>query len=902
MNSASAEIGQSAARTAVFTIVSRNYFHFALNLMASVAAHLPGCRRVVAICDEIDGLHSPDPGIELVAVDQLGIDGLDRMAVYYTILELNTAIKPSVFRWLLKDAAVEKVIYFDPDIQLYSSGAGLLEQLDNNDVVLTPHLLAPLEDDRHPSDLQILQSGTYNLGFLALKRSPDTQRLLVWWQKKLVHDCVVDIPRGLFTDQKWMDLVPGFFERAHVERHPGWNVAYWNLAHRQVDGSDGAYSVNGQALFFFHFSGYDTRTASISKHQDRYRLVDCSPAVRQLFARYTQDLGHAGRERYAALPYAFARLADGTALPDCARHALRRHLDWNGSLPPLRTAAGARWLVDFLTAPVDERQPPISRLGWQLYEDRDDLRAAFPDMLSCRREAFRAWFAERAGPEAGVSGLLAAGMTTARAQPGQQAGTPPGAEPSPGQPAVAMTPALSPMPAAAAAAALPVAAAAAANAPVLPYRLAYRLAYKARHMLRPMTTLQFRARLRSHLLQRAFPASPSGPAPLPAVAQAAAARLPRGVTVIGYVKAESGVGESARATLRALATTDLPHSLVDFQTGNVSRMAEEVDETLVSGLQHAISLLHINADQLPGARTFLGEAAFAGPYRIGYWAWELETFPEQWHGAYDHVDEIWVPSTFCQRAIAAPSPVPVLVMPHAVEIPAQLAPDRAAFGLHPDTVVFLVMADMMSIAGRKNPNAAVQAYVAAFGQAHNGSQASTQLLVKISNADRDPEAFARLQALATNCPGIRLLTEAMDRPVLNRLLDTVDCFVSLHRAEGFGLVIAEAMARGKVVLATGWSGNMDFMSAANSLPVDYRLVTLDSDAGPYLRGERWAEPSHEDAVAKLRLVASDPALRQRLGARARLDCAAQLSPRVVGQLVRERLELICQRQATSIGG
>ena len=898
MTPATAEAGHGAERTAVFTIVSRNYFHFAVNLMASVAIHLPGVRRVVAICDEITGLTSPDAGIELVAVDQLGIEGLDRMAVYYTILELNTAIKPSVFSWLFQDTRLDKVIYFDPDIQLYSAGTSIVERLDNADVVLTPHLLAPLDDDRHPSDLQILQSGTYNLGFLALRRSSDSQRLLGWWANKLVRDCVVDIPRGLFTDQKWMDLVPGFFERVHVERHPGWNVAYWNLAHRRVDSDDGGYSVNGQPLFFFHFSGYDPRSGSISKHQDRYNLSDCSTAVRQLFARYTQNLKAAGREQYASIPYAFSILADGTPLPDSARRVLRRHLDWNLAAPALRSPAGARWLVDFLTAPVDEQQPPISRLAWQLYEDRDDLQAAFPDMLGTRREAFQAWFADRAGPEAGVVGVLAGGMGAAKAK--TMTMTPPPA-PGPGMPSdLRSAQSIQPPPAATAARTGPAGppapsqapAAAAAPTPVLPYRMVYRLAYKARHVLRPMTTLEFRARVRAALLRKAFPVAAAGPTPLPAITGALAPTRPAGVTVIGYLKAESGVGESARATLRALATTGLSHSLVDFRTGNLSRMAEAIDETLANGLQHAISLFHINADQLPVARTFLGEDAFTGTYRIGYWAWELENFPEQWHGAYGHVDEVWVPSTFCQRAIAAASPVPVVVIPHAVDVPAALAPDRARFGLHADAVVFLAMADMMSIAGRKNPFAAVQAYAAAFGAGRMEGGPKTQMIVKISNAERDPEAFARLQAMAAACPGIHLLAEALDRPLLNCLLDSIDCFVSLHRAEGFGLVIAEAMARGKVVVATGWSGNMDFMSASNALPVDFRLVTLEADAGPYLRGERWAEPSHEDAVAKMRQVAGDPVLRQRIGERARLDCATHLSPEVVGAAVRARLSKI----------
>ncbi len=883
MSAPSAEAEPGAGRTAVFTIVSRNYFHFAVNLMASVKQHLPGARRVVAICDAVDGLVSPDPGVELVGVEALGIPGLDRMATYYTILELNTAIKPSVFRWLLRDEGLDKVVYFDPDIELFSSGRELVERLDSAEVVLTPHLLAPLEDDLHPSDLQILQSGTYNLGFLALRRSAQTQRLLQWWAAKLVRDCVVDIPRGLFTDQKWMDLVPGFFDHVHIERHAGWNVAYWNLAHRDVEADGACWRVNSQPLFFFHFSGFDPKSGSISKHQDRYTMADCNPAVQRLFAHYDRQLTLAGREQYARLPYAYARLGDGTALPDCARRVLRLELDWNQDLPDLRSVEGARWLVDFLTAPVDAQQPAISRLALQLYRDRDDLQMAFPDMLLTRREAYLSWFADRAGPEAGVVGPLAA----ARAQPV----TPPtegaAADDSP-------APAL-PVPAAAATTAAP------PPQVVQPYRLAYRLAYKARHLIRPVTSLEFRAKARTALLNRAFPAQASPLAAAPATTPSAEAERrqhPDGVTVIGYVKAESGVGESARATLRALATTGIAHSLVDFRTGNVSRMAETVDESLANGTQHAVSLFHINADQLPIARTFLGEAAFTDTYRIGFWAWELENFPAPWHGAFAHVDEVWVPSTFCQRAIGAVAPVPVLVMPHAVEIPARLAPDRARFGLPADAVVFLTMADMMSLAGRKNPYAAVQAFVDAFGQSGTGTGPQPVLVVKIANAHRDPAAYARLQAMAAGCPGIQLLSESLDRATLNCLLDSVDSFVSLHRSEGFGLVMAEAMARGKVVVATGWSGNMDFMSTANSLPVDYTLVRLDEDHGPYARGERWAEPSLADASAKLRQVARDHALRERLGRRAREDCAAMLAPAVVGSLQKQRIAQVLKLLAT----
>ena len=901
----------SAAHTIVFTIVSRNYFHYARNLMASVAEHMPLTQRVVVICDALDGLPADDQSVELLGIESLGIGALDRMALHYTILELNTAIKPFAFERLFERPGVQRVVYFDPDIQLFASGTPLLQRLDAADVVLTPHLLAPLADDKSPSDLAIVQSGTYNLGFLALARGTHTLALLRWWQDKLVRDCVVDIPRGLFTDQKWMDLVPGLYPRVYIERHPGWNVAYWNLLHRKVStDAAGCYLVSGEPLFFFHFSGYDPKSALISKHQDRFKLSDCTTAAQTLFAAYAQRLQSFGRDRFAALPYAFATLADGTRIPDIARALIRNQLPDLPHMPDLRSTAGARFVIRFLTEAVDERKPAVSRLAHQLWAQRADLRAAFPDVLGSHREAYMNWFTERAGPEAGIAGVLARPGTDPAFAPAPLVVDVDHPSPAASPPALAFepktagtTPTEMAMVKAALALPVPAAAAPSATATSAPFRMMYRMAWRARNVLRPMTSLSFRNRMRETLIQRAFPSTPFSAVTASAVMQNGAAQrgdaqstYPGGVTVIGYLHAESGVGESARATLRALRQSGVPHSLRDYRVGNVSRMSEHVDEGLATNKQHAVSLFHINADQLPLARSFLGESAFQAPYRIGFWAWELEDFPAEWHGAFAHVDEVWVPSTFCQRAIAAVSPVPVLVLPHAVEIPSNSTPDRARFGLRPGSIAFLAMADMMSMASRKNPFGALQAFAAAF----RGSEHNAELVVKISNAERDPEAFLRLQALAASCPGIHLLADYLDRASIYSLIDSVDCFVSMHRSEGFGLVIAEAMARGKVVLATGWSGNCDFTTPTNSLPLDYRLVALEHDVGPYRQGQRWAEPSLDDAVVKLRQVAQDPAMRHRLGQRAREHCRLHLSPAVVGAMQRQRLQVLHQRQGLSL--
>mgnify|MGYP000922426057 CR=1 FL=1 len=849
-------------RCCAFTIVSRNYLHYAFNLMASVAVHLPQARRVIVLCDAADGTQVPAAGIELIGIEALGTEHLDRLVVQYTILELNTAIKPFAFAHLFAAADVEAVVYFDPDIQLFSSGSALLQRLQTSDVVLTPHLTAPLDDDRQPTDLSILQSGTYNLGFLALRRSAATAGLLRWWQDKLRRDCVVDIPRGLFTDQKWMDLVPGFVEHTHVERHPGWNVAYWNLRHRQVTSDAAGFQVNGQPLFFFHFSGYSPGSRWISKHQDRYTLDDCGPAVRTLFSQYVERLDAFGRAHWSSKPYGFGCLADGTPLPEAARRVIRTQLDWSLPLPDLASPAGVHMLVRLLTEPVDHLRPALSRLALQVHRARPDLQLAFADVLGTHRQAFADWFRAHAGDECGIVGVLA------------------GVDREPTPPADAL--AAEPIAAAQASAGVE-----AVSAPLQgPYRLAYRLVWKARHLLRPLSTPAMRNRLREHLVRRAYPPTPVAAAPL-------ADPPPFGVTVIGYVKAESGVGESARATLRALARSGLPHALEDFRGGNVSRMGEQVDERLASGRRYAVSLLHVNADQLSLARTLLGEAAFQVPYRIAYWAWELENFPAEWHGAFAHVDEVWVPSAFCQQAIGAAAPVPVLCLPHSVEVPALVSPDRARFGLRESSFACLAMADMMSSDERKNPMGALRAFAAAFP----GGRADAELVVKISNGARAPEALAALQSLAAATPGVHLIADYLDRPALNSLIDSVDCFISLHRSEGFGLVIAEAMARGKVVVATGWSGNMDFMSSHNALPVAFELRAIEADVGPYRRGERWAEPALGDAVRLLRLAASDLALRERLGRQARQDIERLLSPAVIGRRMADRLQVIRARKS-----
>ena len=283
-----------------------------------------------------------------------------------------------------------------------------------------------------------------------------------------------------------------------------------------------------------------------------------------------------------------------------------------------------------------------------------------------------------------------------------------------------------------------------------------------------------------------------------------------------------------------------------------------------------------------------GASFFDGRYNIGYWAWELPEFPDAWAPALDLLDEVWVPSAFCQQAIAAKAPIPVLRVPHSIEAPL-VTPDRGAFDIGERDVAFLAMCDVLSVPERKNPLGAVEAFRRAF----RGDE-SVRLLVKLSNLEHQPDLRARLHRLLADDPRITLIEGYLARQELWTLIASVDCFVSLHRSEGFGLGMAEAMACGRTVLATGWSGNVDFTRPDNAVLVEYDLVELTRDLGPYRRGQRWAEPDLDAAARCMRQIASSAELRERLGARARQAVARELSPAAIAPTVRTRIEAIAK--------
>lgn len=841
----------------IFTIVSNNYLHYANALFESLREHGPRCDLVLGLCDaRTEDTDCPEAD-RIIAFDGLGIAGAGMFAYQYSILELNTAIKPYLIERLM-ELGYRKIIYFDPDIRIFQPLDEMLALLDRHAVLLTPHLTDLLDDGRHPTELQILQAGSYNLGYIGLRTCDETLKLTRWWQGKLYKECVVDLPRNLFVDQKWMDLVPSMFDGVFINRDPGWNVAYWNLNHRHLAlGDDGKVLVNGRPLAFFHFSGFSIGSSTLSKHQDRFDKGGAGSPLRSLCTEYEQALRRNGIARFQKLPYAFARFVDGTPVPDSARRLIRTSPRFQG-IDFLAPAQCDRIHAE-LNRPVSGSTGVVSltALAMALWESRVDLREAFPSIEDLDSVRFAEWLLASAEREAGFSEIHLAPIRLALAKAQVEMEDAPPVQREPSHLARAL----------------------------------FRFAWHQRSRIPLRLRLALGSAVANWALRRAYPKA----AQRPRTEVKLPDKFEAGVNLIGYLHAESGVGEAARASLRSLRRSGLPFSLVDYRLGNVSRMGELI-EGHVNRARYPINLMHVNADQCRIAREHLGPGLFKGRYTIGYWYWEMPEFPEFLHFAYNEVDEIWVATEYNRHSIARHTDKPVRVIPPAIEVGIMKPLSRSELHLPQDGFIFLHMSDVLSFPQRKNPMGVVQAFLRAFGE---DPDAKVKLVIKLSNLDHQPALSEEIFGIMDTEPRIQLIHEYLDRNTLNNLMNACDCYVSLHRAEGFGLPIAEAMYLGKPVIATHWSGNVDMMDKSNSLPVGYELVQLQEDIGPYKKGQVWAEPDISEAARKMVALADRrSSIAGELGARARNTIHERYAPVVAAGKMEARIREIWEKEAS----
>jgi glycosyltransferase involved in cell wall biosynthesis len=773
---------------AACTIISKNYLAHARVLAASFGAHHPGVPFFVLLSDTVDGCFDPaDEPFELVLLDELPIPNLPRFCFQYSIVELNTAAKPYFLAYLLERHGLEKVLYLDPDIQVMASLGQVYDLLDSHAVVLTPHLTAPLPDDgRKPGELDILQAGTYNLGFIAIAAGPTAARLLSWWQARLYDRCRVDLEHGMHVDQRWIDLVPGFFDDVAILRDEGYNVAYWNLPSRQVVVRDGHALVNGRPVRFMHFSGIDPRQPHVvSRHDARLTIEDLGDAA-ALFDRYRALLLEHGYDEAMRWPYRYRAFDNGIPIPPVAR-AL--YLDLGAEVEqfgnPFHTGTEhsyAKWLLQGVDgAPRSESS--ISRLLDGIYRRRPDLQQVYPRPAGADRNRFLRWVSHFGRDECDLDLRLVPELAD---YPGEQA---------------------------------------------------------------------------------------SG----------LAVSVEPGINVCGFVASEKGIGQAARSLIRAVRVAGVPHTInpcVDTMSANEETSPGRTSEDN----PYAVNLLVLGLADIPDLVRTRPPGYFDGRHNVIHVAWELAGAPPDLVEHLQRFDEIWAASDFVARSLAPLTPVPVTRVPYPV-------PDDAPlnlwhpfhFGIPKGVFVFLCMFDASSGVERKNPEGVIRAFTSAFSP-----DDPALLIVKCARAIERVGALKAMQAAGAGA-NVRLVDSVLSRQQVNTLLYLSDCYVSLHRAEGFGLPIAEAMLMQKPVIATGYSGNMDFMNEANSFPIRYRLAELERDHGPYRRGSVWAEPDLGHAAEMMRHVFEHRDEARGVGARGRRTIVDEYGVQRVGGLIAGRL-------------
>lgn len=1016
--------GAAGPVRAVVTIVSGNYIAQARVLCRSLMEHEPEVRRFVLLVDRpvAKAVRNDEP-FEVIPVESLRIPDFDDFMAQYTVMEANTAVKPYVLAHLFEHFGVDRLVYLDPDILVMGPLTEVWNGLERGNVVLTPHLRDPFRDLEHPTELEILRSGTYNLGFVALRRGENADRLLEWWCEKTEHDCVVDLANGLFVDQKWMDLVPGYIDDVVLLRDPEYNIAYWNLHERELTEQSGKYFVDGRPLAFFHFSGYSPdRPLVLSRHQTRHDLRSL-PVHRRLFDFYGSRLREEDHDEAKSYSYGFAKLSNGIPVSPALRAAVRK-LRKEGIRYPSVHDANA--FCEFVTTPnagicgteispfVEQlliRRPDVLAahpgarydaqdpgfLVWlensgheaesdllfarfrpslvrinpfdkvvRIYESRDDLRTTYPNAFQTLEglDRFGDWLRAYGVFETNVDrrevdAFVDAGRTGFGrvieyylASPVLQAHFPLGLLPW-GNDFVQWLLRNG------------LREANLSTAEILWFRQRVREASLGELAL--LTALrnewvrlrfplaatvfgwrEFCSWLRAQATARgvhapSFPDEPPETVPmllqlealhatgahaerypgalrsresLRQFAETATAQFGRaltsrqqerldaellryapreGVNVAGYFHYSAGVGSSARSLARTLDAAGIAHDDITLPVCPSFMMAADPNPVRIPRrfwqlhrADFGVNITVANADAMRVARAFLGPGHEHGRRNIGYWVWETDRLPGKHADEAEGLSAIWTPSEYSAQSIRRTigGAVPVEVVPHTVQM--QRANDHRPLPFHlPEkATLFGFFFDARSSIERKNPADLLRAFRSAFRR-----DDAVALVLKVSHSDGAPAAMRELQALAEGLPVVWIRDVNLDERQTHTLLDRLDVYASLHRAEGFGLVLAEAMALGKPVVATGFSGNLEFMDDSSSRLVRADEVVTDRAHGPYPRGTRWAAPDVEHAADLFRALATNRHLRQEIGQKARQRIEQTLAPQVVARTLVQRLGL-----------
>lgn len=362
-----------------------------------------------------------------------------------------------------------------------------------------------------------------------------------------------------------------------------------------------------------------------------------------------------------------------------------------------------------------------------------------------------------------------------------------------------------------------------------------------------------------------------------------------GVNMSGLFNAEIGFGEAIRNNLKALKKVGIPAKPINFNMELSHRLNENSVNFDDNSNDYPVNIVHVNMDSI---WSFLKEKSsdfFENKYNIGYWAWEMEEFPDEYNEYFKYYDEIWTCSRYCLDSISLKSDIPIINIPHPIDIKDSDINENFDTGLSSDFYHFLFVFDYNSLIERKNTLAVIDAYEKAFGK--NNTNVKLVLKTSIPGHHLSKSRKKVMDRIGSNS-SIIYKEEMLRRGDLLALMNKADCYISLHRSEGFGLTMAEAMALGKPVIATGYSGNLDFMNVNNSFLVKYKMIKHEYDLSVLPKNNYWSDPDTDHAAELMTFVFENKDHAKAIGQKAKEDIQSYFSLDAIGLKMKKRLHII----------
>jgi glycosyltransferase involved in cell wall biosynthesis len=799
--------------------------------------------------DAIAAIAQAEPALSISSVSQVLELDVETLLARHDEEDLTVLLLPRLLLRMLEQTAAP-VVHLPSSAWLLSDLRPLEALVRASGIVLVPRVSEDVPDDGlEPSRAQLERAGRFDPTVMACDAGSHARDFLNWWSERVERSLgsldalsVGDRPEDRPWLSRFLELAPARFSAAVLE-DAGCNLSAWNLHLHSLEqdafeqGSDDEHSgmvlVDGQVqLRFLNLPGFDPdRPHRLSPNASRAR-VSRSPVLRALCERYASELRESGWNDSEHRHEIGRRLFGGLVYDDALRAIYARALALGEDFGDLFSEPGTNAFLSWLEQPAPRGAAHgINRyVLYRVSRERADVLRTYPDLDGEDAADFVTWCWEFGHHELGIPDRFMPPRDVRAAR---------------GPAAVV-----------------------------------------------PAQTLQVREAgdddRRATADAQATPIAEAESTPSVSVApRKDSAKL--AVRLTGYMGHTLGLGAAARGYVEALDTVGVPVSTVSVPLHHLELPVALEDaygrhgfDDLVHDGRHGFEIVAVNADELPDFVARLGEDYFEGP-RIGIWGWETNTIPPRWQRAFELVQEIWVYSQFMAENIGSQAPVPVLALPPPVQRPPEPAPPLRLDV--PDGFLFLFVFDYLSTVQRKNPVGLIEAFKRAFAPGEG-----PQLLIKTINAPLRPLSEEELLWAAHGRDDIHVVDRSMSRSELNGVMAGCDCYVSLHRAEGFGLTLAEAMAIGKPTIATAYSGNVDFMNDANSYLVDYAIGRVGPECEIYPPEGEWAEPSIEHAAELMRRVHREREEASRKGERAQADIAELLSPEATGRRMRRRLE------------